>query len=70
MIKQISSSENFPKQGDLLGKEVTVCFQFKTDERFNAVCTRNDVCGPLFTIFKLDDGRFVLEGECQYLLKD
>ncbi|WP_279454097.1 hypothetical protein [Aeromonas veronii] len=70
MIKQISGSENFPQQGDLLGKEVTVCFHFKTDERFNAVCTRNDVCDPLITIFELDDGRLVLANECQYLLKD
>lgn len=58
--------EEFPKQGHLLGKRVEVCFRYDTSKVIGGVCVRDDVEEPGRSIFKLDDGRYVLSSECQY----
>ena len=58
--------ESFPKQGDLIGKRVRVVFKYDTSHEIEGECVRDDIEEPHRTIFRLDDGRFVLASECQY----
>lgn len=58
--------DTFPKQGSWLGNKVKVCFHYDTNHRIGGVIVRDDVEEPFVTIFKLDDGRYVLSSECQY----
>lgn len=60
----------YPKQGTLLNKPVLVVFNYDTSNQFAGTCIRNDIEDPYLTIFKLNDGRIVLSGECQYRPKD
>ncbi len=57
--------EKFPKQGDHLGQRVTVLFNYG-GPGIGGECVRDDYEEPWLTIFKLDDGRYVTSGECQY----
>ncbi len=61
----IITNDKFPKQGELLGKPVSVFFHHSTT-CFNGICVRDDMEKPYVCIFKLDDGRHVLATECQY----
>lgn len=65
VVKGISADE-FPKQGQLLGKPVSVCFNYDTEKRFAGVCIRDDTEDPGRCIFQLEDGRVVLATECMY----
>lgn len=56
----------FPRQGNMLGRRVNVCFQYDPTKTIDGVCVRNDMVEPFRTIFRLDDGRYVLASECQY----
>lgn len=56
----------FPVQGRLVGQTIEICFHYDTDNSIKGVCVRDDIEEPFKTIFKLDDGRFVLSTECQY----
>lgn len=58
--------KDFPKQGEYLDKRVEVCFYYDTSETIGGVIVRDDMDEPFKTIIKLDDGRFILAGECQY----
>lgn len=60
------SGDRYPEQGAMLKKRVNVCFNYKPDETFPAVCIRDDMEEPFRTIFMLEDGRVVLATECQY----
>jgi hypothetical protein len=59
-------AEQFPRQGQFLGKRISVCFNYDTTRQFGAVCVRDDMEEPGRVIFKLDDGRYVLSTECQF----
>ncbi|ENZ77970.1 MULTISPECIES: hypothetical protein [Ralstonia] len=56
----------FPKQGGHAGKRVEVCFQQDTTRVIEGVVLREDVEEPFRTIIHLDDGRVVLDTECQF----
>ncbi|WP_233874605.1 hypothetical protein [Paraburkholderia adhaesiva] len=56
----------FPKQGTLAGKRVEVCFHNDTPRVIESVVMRDDVESPFRTIIDLDDGRMVLDAECQF----
>lgn len=60
------TAEQFPKQGSLVGKRVQVCFHFDSSRAFEGVCLRDDIEEPNRSVFHLDDGRVVLDTECQY----
>ena len=62
--------DNYPKQGDLVGKRVLVCFNYDTNKAIGATCVRDDREHPYQTIFLLDDGRYVLATECMYSLNE
>lgn len=61
------SFDKFPRQGSLLNKPVTVCFNYDTSRQIPGLVIREDVEEPGFTIIRLDDGRIVLSAECQYM---
>lgn len=58
--------ERFPKQSDRLHSRVSVCFKYDTTREIGATVVRDDLDEPGRTIFRLDDGRYVLATECQY----
>ena len=60
------TAKTFPKQGDLVGKRVQVCFNYDTSEQIGGTVVRDDIEEPFVSIFKLDDGRHILSRECQY----
>lgn len=57
--------DKFPEQ-DKVGKPVSVCFNYDTSKRISGVIVRDDVGDPWRVIIKLDDGRYVLDTECQF----
>lgn len=59
------SFTDFPEQGSWLGKQFRICFNYDTTKTLTGICVRNDREEPGRTIFKLDDGRYVLSTECQ-----
>lgn len=56
----------FPKQGESLGKRVSVCFNYDTSRLLYGTIVRDDLGPPFKGIIKLDDGRFILHTECQF----
>ncbi len=59
------SFTDFPEQGSWLGKKFRICFNYDTTQTLTGICVRDDREAPGRTIFKLDDGRYVLSTECQ-----
>lgn len=59
------SFTDFPEQGSWLGKQFRICFNYDTTKTLTGICVRDDREEPGRTIFKLDDGRYVLSTECQ-----
>ncbi len=55
-----------PKQGDHLGKGVSVCFHYDTKNAIGGIIVRDDIEAPFKTIIKLENGNYVLASECQY----
>lgn len=62
--------DSFPKQGEWLHKRVKVFFHYETEHIKLGTIVRDDTEEPFRTIFRLDDGRYVLSSECQYSLND
>jgi hypothetical protein len=60
----------FPLQGELVGREINVCFDYDTSKVITGRCVRDDIGDPGVAIFELADGRFVLSTECQYRVKN
>lgn len=60
------SYDKFPKQGAYLGKRCEVCFYYDTTRTILGTVVRDDMEEPYLTIIRLDDGRYVRAGECQY----
>ncbi len=56
----------FPKQGDLLGKEVDVCFNYNTSKVMRGCIVRDDIEEPFLTIIEGNNGKFYMSTECQY----
>lgn len=69
VVNGISYDEH-PRQGELVGKVVKVCFNYNADKYLKAICIRNDRESPGRTIFRLHDGRVLLAAECQYTWDD
>lgn len=61
--------ENFPKQGQYLGKSVEVTFNYNISHIISGVIVRDDVEEPFRTIIQLEDGRYIEAVECQYHVK-
>ena len=57
--------DKFPKQGQLAGQRVRVCFNYNTTQQLAGTVVRDDDEEPYQTIIRLDDGRTVLATECQ-----
>jgi hypothetical protein len=60
------AADQFPQQGDLVGRQAQVCFRYDTRRTFDAVIVRDDREAPWITILRLADGRHILASECQY----
>jgi hypothetical protein len=58
--------DQFPKQGDWVGKRVEVCFHYDSSKTIGGTIVREDEEEPGLMIFRLDDGRHVLASECMY----
>jgi hypothetical protein len=58
--------ESFPKQSDLVGRRVNVCFHYNHEKVVCGEVVRADEEQPFEMIIKLDDGRYVRSTECQY----
>lgn len=65
IVKGISFEE-YPEQGSLLHKRVSVCFNYDTENRHEGTCIRDDMTEPFRTIFQLDNGRVIDATECMY----
>lgn len=61
--------DRFPKQGDMKGRVVLVCFDCDTSRTMCGTVLREDIEEPGRMIIQLDDGRAVLSTECQYSLR-
>jgi hypothetical protein len=64
-VKNVGYDE-FPAQGDNLGKRVNVCFNYDTSRTIAGRIVRDDITEPFATIIKLEDSRYVMANECQY----
>lgn len=65
------SATTFPSQGSHLNKQVSCYFNYNTSACVSGICVRDDRGEPWVTIFKLDDGRYILAVECcQYRVID
>lgn len=65
-VKANISATEFPKQGALAGKRVAVCFHHDTARTIEGVVLRDDMEEPFRRVIHLDDGRVVLDTECQF----
>lgn len=66
-----ATSEDFPRQGTLLGKELLVRFvDDKSNTKIKARCIRNDEEAPWHTFHLLEDGRCVTHGEVTHDYRD
>lgn len=60
------TADKFPQQGTFLHHRVSVCFHYDTSRQIMGTIVRDDREEPFELLIKLDDGRYVLGGECQY----
>jgi len=65
-VKANITATEFPKQGALAGKRVAVCFHHDTSRVVEGLVLRDDAGEPHRRIIHLDDGRVVLDTECQF----
>lgn len=56
----------YPKQGTWHLKRTRVCFRYDTEHIVMGTVARDDIEAPYETIIALDDGRWVLAGECMH----
>jgi len=63
--KNISETK-FPRQGEYLLRRVRVSFHYEPGELMGTI-VRDDVEDSWKTIIQLDDGRYILGAECQYM---
>ena len=67
VVAGISHNE-FPKQYSYVGKKATVIFNYDNSNPVQGTIVRDDAEAPFRTIIQLEDGRFVLATECQYMV--
>lgn len=60
------TADKFPKQSDKINRRVSVCYHLDISKCQKGIVVRDDIEAPHVTIFKLDNGRYVLATECQY----
>lgn len=64
------TADTFPAQGDWVGKEVELCFHYKTSETVKGVIVRDDLDAPGETLIKITTGlhtdKIVRGAECQF----
>lgn len=60
----------FPTQGPWLGLRTLVCFDYDTANSIKGTIVRDDAEAPWIGIIRLDDGRYVLDTECQHAPED
>ena len=60
------SATKYPVQGNFLGKDIKVMFDYDSSMCFSAKCIRDDMAEPFLSLFQLMDGRVVRATECQY----
>jgi len=65
-IKANITATDFPAKGLMAGKRVRVCFHHDMSRPVERVVLRDDIEEPFRTIIHLDDGRAVLDTECQF----
>jgi hypothetical protein len=65
-VVQNITHDQFPEQGDMVGRHAKVCFRYDLHHQFDAVIVRDEREAPWVTILRLEDGRHVLASECQY----
>lgn len=65
-IKANITATDFPQQGAMAGKRVVVCFHRDTSRTVEGVVLRDDVEEPFRRVIHLDDGRVLLDTECQF----
>lgn len=58
--------DKFPKQSERVGMEVRVYFNYETTKFLKGRIVREDEESPRVRLFQLEDGRFVLDTECQW----
>ena len=56
-----------PKQTLQLGKRAKVSFHYDAANAVMGTIVRDDAEAPWVRIFYLDDGRYILSTECQYM---
>jgi hypothetical protein len=64
------SHNTWPIQGRYFRKRVRVCFHYDSVHTIGGFCVRDDAAAPWQTIFKLDNGHYVLATECQYTVDE
>lgn len=64
MVNNISY-DKYPIQKHI-GERVQVCFGYDTSKTYDATVVRSDCESPYITIFKLDNGRYLLSTECMF----
>lgn len=58
--------DQWPHQGAFLHRRTGVVFHYDTSRELTGTIIRNDIEEPFRTMIALDDGRVVLDTECQY----
>lgn len=61
------SKASFPRQGDYMHARCKVVFHYDTSKSIGGTIVRDDSDDPFVTLIRLDDGRYVLGTECQYM---
>ena len=65
-IEEKVGFDTFPRQGEYLGIEVEVCFNYDNSKKLRGKIVRDDIEKPNRTIIQLNDGRYIISTECQY----
>ena len=58
--------DTFPKQTEMVGKRVSVCYHYDASKKHLGTIIRDDKEKPFETIIKPDNGRYLRTAECQY----
>ena len=57
--------DKYPMQRNI-GARVEVCYNYDISKKHAGVVVRSDCQEPYITIFKLDNGRYLLSTECMF----
>ena len=65
-VKPNIRHDQWPKQGDQLGRTVDICFNYDGAHTLRGRVVRDDREEPGETMFELEDGRIVRAVECMW----